>query len=233
MSAMIRIKTLVSDTELIIPGHDADFFKVSERCRPGYENRNSGEIDERPLLNEIRRSQTQNNLMNMDKFEISECKQKDFAEIYEIINDAAKAYRGIIPEDRWHEPYMSKEELQKQIDEGVQFWKYTEDGSIMGIMGIQFKGEVTLIRHAYVRTINRNKGIGGKLLLYLHTISTTPVLIGTWADAKWAIEFYRKHGFRLLEKEEKDNLLRKYWTIPDRQAQTSVVLASTDWGHKN
>jgi N-acetylglutamate synthase-like GNAT family acetyltransferase len=124
---------------------------------------------------------------------------------------------------------MSKDELQKQLDDGVQFWKYIEEGKIMGVMGIQFKGVVTLIRHAYVRTTYRNKGIGSKLLLHLNTISETPVLIGTWADAKWAIEFYRKHGFRLLEKEEKDNLLRKYWTIPDRQVETSVVLASTNW----
>jgi N-acetylglutamate synthase-like GNAT family acetyltransferase len=165
----------------------------------------------------------------MSKSEILECKQDDFNEIYAIINDAANAYKGIIPEDSWHEPYMSKEELQKQIDDGVQFWKYTEDDHIMGVMGIQLKGDVTLVRHAYVRTINRNKGIGSKLLLHLHKISATPVLIGTWADAKWAIEFYRKHGFRLLSTPEKDKLLRKYWTIPDRQAATSVVLASADW----
>jgi N-acetylglutamate synthase-like GNAT family acetyltransferase len=169
----------------------------------------------------------------MNKPEILECRQDDFNEIYAIINDAANAYKGIIPEDSWHEPYMSKEELQKQIDDGVQFWKYTEDDKIMGVMGIQFKGDVTLVRHAYVRTINRNKGVGSKLLLHLYKISATPVLIGTWADAKWAIEFYRKHGFRLLSTQEKDKLLRKYWTIPERQAETSVVLASADWKATN
>ena len=162
-------------------------------------------------------------------FMISECEQKDFNEIYEIINDGASAYKGIIPEDRWHDPYMSKEELKKQIDEGVQFWKYSEDEKIMGVMGIQLKKDVTLIRHAYIRTLYRNKGIGSKLLAHLRTITTTPVLIGTWADAKWAIDFYQKHGFHLLPKEEKNNLLIKYWTIPVRQVETSVVLADANW----
>lgn len=157
------------------------------------------------------------------------CEEKDFQEIYEIINDAATAYRGIIPADRWHEPYMTKDELRKQIDEGVQFWCHKEGEEIMGVMGIQFKGNATLIRHAYVRTINRRKGIGSKLLELLCAISTTPVLIGTWEDAKWAIGFYQKHGFELLPKIEKDKLLRKYWSIPERQVDTSVVLASSDW----
>ena len=160
---------------------------------------------------------------------VFKCEQKDFNEIREIINDAASAYRGIIPADRWHEPYMTAHELKSQIDEGVQFWSYNEDGEIMGVMGIQFKEDVTLIRHAYVRTTKRKKGIGSKLLEHLCKISSTPVLIGTWADAQWAIEFYQKHGFRLLPKEEKNNLLRKYWTIPDRQIETSVVLANADW----
>lgn len=163
---------------------------------------------------------------------ISKSEQKDFNQIYEIINDAATAYRGVIPADRWHEPYMTEEELKKQIDEGVEFWSYTEDGEVMGVMGIQLKGDVTLIRQAYVRTMRRNRGIGRKLLEYLCTISTTPVLIGTWADAEWAIGFYQKHGFRLLPKEEKDNLLRKYWAIPECQIDTSVVLASSDWESK-
>src|SRR5215212_1639470 len=133
---------------------------------------------------------------------IVKCEQKDFNEIYEIINDAAIAYKGIIPADRWHEPYMSEEELKKQITEGVEFWGYKEDDTIIGVMGIQFKTDVTLIRHAYVRSKDRNKGIGGKLLQHLYSISSTPVLIGTWADAKWAIDFYRKHGFSLLPRDE-------------------------------
>ncbi|HYE54153.1 MAG TPA: GNAT family N-acetyltransferase [Chitinophagaceae bacterium] len=164
---------------------------------------------------------------------ITKCKPGDFNQIYEIINDAAEAYRGIIPADRWHDPYMSAEELQKQIDDGVQFWCYTEGDKITGVMGIQFKGDVTLIRHAYTRTSSRNKGIGGKLLAHLRMTATTPVLIGTWANATWAIRFYQKHGFRLLPEDEKNKLLRKYWTIPERQVETSVVLASDDWTQKD
>ena len=160
---------------------------------------------------------------------ILRCNNGHFSEILTIINDAASAYRGIIPNDRWHDPYMAEEELKKQIDEGVEFWSYNERGRILGVMGIQFKGEVTLIRHAYVRTTERNKGIGSKLLEHLANIATTPVLIGTWADAKWAIAFYQNHGFRLLPEEEKNSLLRRYWSIPARQIETSVVLASKDW----
>ncbi|HKO81007.1 MAG TPA: GNAT family N-acetyltransferase [Chitinophagaceae bacterium] len=168
-------------------------------------------------------------LFKGDQFMITGCEEKDFNEIYEIINDAASAYRGIIPADRWHEPYMTEEELKKQMGDGVQFWKYSEEEKIIGVMGIQFKKDVTLIRHAYVRTIARKKGIGSKLLEHLCAMATTPVLIGTWANAAWAIEFYKKHGFRLLPEDEKNNLLRTYWTIPDRQVETSVVLASLDW----
>ena len=154
---------------------------------------------------------------------------KDFEQIYEIINDAASAYRGIIPPDRWHDPYMPKEELEQQIGEGVQFWVYVEDARVIGVMGIQPKGDVALIRHAYVRTLERKKGIGSKLLEHLRAMSATPLLIGTWADATWAIDFYQKHGFRLLPEEEKNTLLRKYWSVPARQIETSVVLASADW----
>lgn len=163
---------------------------------------------------------------------ISRSERTDFNEIYEIINDAATAYKGIIPEDRWHEPYMTQEELKKQIDDGVQFWVYREHDKITGVMGIQYKEDVTLIRHAYVRATERNKGIGSILLEHLTEVTDIPVLIGTWADAKWAIEFYKKHGFRLLPEEEKNQLLSKYWTIPSRQVETSVVLASADWESK-
>lgn len=160
---------------------------------------------------------------------ISRCAPKDFNDIHEIINDAASAYRGIIPADRWHEPYMSEDELKRQIADGVEFWKYAEENEIIGVMGIQYKEDVTLIRHAYVRTTKRNKGIGATLLKHLYEIATTPVLIGTWADATWAIGFYQKHGFRLVSEGEKNILLRKYWTIPDRQIETSVVLADPGW----
>lgn len=160
---------------------------------------------------------------------IFKCSQHDFNEIYEIINDGASAYKGIIPADRWHDPYMSEEELQKQIEEGVEFWGCHENTNLFGVMGIQYKADVTLIRHAYVRTSQRNKGVGSRLLNHLCAIARTPILIGTWADAKWAIEFYQKHGFRLVSVKEKDELLKKYWQIPQRQIETSVVLASVDW----
>ncbi|WP_299626718.1 GNAT family N-acetyltransferase [uncultured Tenacibaculum sp.] len=155
--------------------------------------------------------------------------KKDFDTIYEIINDASIAYKGIIPEDRWKEPYMSKNELETQINEGVEFWNYEENNEILGVMGIQFKNDVTLIRHAYVRTKARQKGIGGKLLNHLIDMAKTPVLIGTWKDASWAIRFYQKHGFKLLLGEEKNKLLKTYWNIPQRQVETSIVLASENW----
>jgi N-acetylglutamate synthase-like GNAT family acetyltransferase len=160
---------------------------------------------------------------------ILKCEQSDFNDILDIINDGASAYKGVIPDDRWHDPYMSEEELNTQLEEGVEFWKYLDNGTVMGVMGIQDREEVTLIRHAYVRTMERNKGIGSKLLTHLCTIAPTPVLIGTWKDAAWAIKFYLKHGFRLLDKEETETVLKKYWNISHRQIETSVVLASADW----
>ena len=160
---------------------------------------------------------------------ITKSRTSDFKQIYEIINDAASAYKGIIPEDGWHEPYMSELELQNQIDRGVEFWCYSDNDEILGVMGIQDKSEVALIRHAYVKTTARNKGIGSKLLQHLSQLTKKPILIGTWADAIWAINFYKKHGFRLVSFTEKERLLRKYWTIPLRQIETSVVLANSDW----
>jgi GNAT superfamily N-acetyltransferase len=160
------------------------------------------------------------------------CLATEFSTVLEIINDAAIAYKGVIPADRWHEPYMSESELLEQIRQGVVFWCFVERDSILGVMGIQDRVEVTLIRHAYVRTDARNKGIGGRLLKHLIASSTKPVLIGTWADATWAITFYLKHGFGLLSKSETLAVLPKYWNIPERQIETSVVLASADWiGH--
>jgi N-acetylglutamate synthase-like GNAT family acetyltransferase len=156
---------------------------------------------------------------------------KDFNEIYTIINDAAIAYKGAIPPDRWHEPYMTKEELNAEIQDGVQFSCYVDDQEILGVMGIQDKGDVKLIRHAYVRTKQRQKGIGTLLLQELINNSTKPILIGTWRAADWAIRFYEKRGFCLVDEDEKNRLLKKYWTIPDRQVETSVVLV--DGGHKN
>jgi GNAT superfamily N-acetyltransferase len=147
--------------------------------------------------------------------------------ILEIINDAAQAYRGVIPADRWHEPYMQAAELAHQIESGVEFWGYAQRNELSGVMGIQHVRDVTLIRHAYVRTASRNRGIGTALLAHLRTLTSEPVLIGTWAAAGWAIRFYEKHGFALVGGEEKNLLLRRYWSIPERQAETSVVLAET------
>lgn len=155
---------------------------------------------------------------------IHPCDADDFEVIYAIINDAAEAYRGVIPTDRWHEPYMSREQLRREIESGVRFWGYRDNGGLIGVMGIQDVQDVTLIRHAYVRTTSRNQGIGGKLLGELRKMTSRPVLIGTWAAATWAIRFYERHGFRLVSPEEKDRLLKKYWSIPGRQVETSVVL---------
>jgi len=159
---------------------------------------------------------------------IRQCSSKDFDSIYEIVNDAAQAYKGIIPADRWKEPYMPKEELRHEIEEGVVFWGCEEEGELIGVMGIQHVQDVTLIRHAYVRTSRQNQGVGGKLLAHLRKQTSRPILIGTWSDATWAIRFYEKHGFRLVSRQEKERLLRRYWSIPERQVETSVVLAEKD-----
>ena len=157
------------------------------------------------------------------------CDKNDFDRIYSIVNDAALAYKGVIPEDRWKEPYMSRDELQHEIDQDVLFWGYEVDGEIVGVMGIQHVKDVTLIRHAYVRTANQKQGIGEKLLSELRRQTDRPVLIGTWADAVWAIRFYEKHGFQRVSETEKNHLLEKYWSIPKRQVETSVVLADRAW----
>jgi GNAT superfamily N-acetyltransferase len=159
---------------------------------------------------------------------IRPCTQTDFETIYAVINEAAEAYRGVIPEDRWHDPYMPREQLRREIDGGVRFWGYEEGGELLGVMGIQDVQNVTLIRHAYIRTAKQGAGIGGKLLGELRTLTDRPVLIGTWAAASWAIRFYERHGFRRVSPAEKDRLLKKYWSIPERQVETSVVLAEVD-----
>ncbi|HOT45846.1 MAG TPA: GNAT family N-acetyltransferase [Spirochaetota bacterium] len=156
---------------------------------------------------------------------IRRCVDADFEALYTIINDAAQAYRGVIPEDRWHDPYMPREELRREINDGIRFWGHEDDGKLIGVMGIQDVADVALIRHAYVKTSERRKGIGGMLLAELVKKTGRPLLVGTWADAGWAIRFYEKHGFRLVTPEEKDRLLKKYWKIPDRQVETSVVLS--------
>lgn len=160
---------------------------------------------------------------------IRRCNDHDFEQIWAIINDGAQEYKGIIPADRWTEPYMSSDKLRREISDGVTFWGYDESGALAGVMGIQDVQDVTLIRHAYVRTGSQKRGIGRRLLTHLLALSNRPVLIGTWATAVWSIHFYEANGFAMVSPQEKDRLLRKYWTIPDRQIETSVVLADAKW----
>ena len=160
---------------------------------------------------------------------IRRCDRLDFELIWSIINDGAQVYKGIIPADRWTEPYMSREKLRHEIDDGVVFWGYAESERLVGVMGIQQVHDVTLIRHAYVLTSSQNRGVGGKLLSHLREQTSQPILIGTWADAVWAIRFYERHGFQVVGPVEKDRLLRKYWSVPERQIETSVVLTDQRW----
>lgn len=165
---------------------------------------------------------------------ITPCGSTDLPVIFEIINDSARAYKGVIPADRWHEPYMPMAELKSEIGKGVRFYGYYSDDRLEGVMGIQDVKEVTLIRHAYVRSECRGQGIGGKLLTHLNQLSGRPVLIGTWKAATWAIRFYETNGFVLLSNGEKNRLLTSYWTIPDRQIEESIVLADKRWrNHAN
>ena len=164
---------------------------------------------------------------------IRKCTDDDLPALYAIINDAAQAYKGVIPADRWHEPYMPMQELNQEIRDGIQFWGYEAEGELIGVMGIQDKGDVDLIRHAYVKTGRRRQGIGAKLLRHLEQTTSKPILIGTWAAATWAIRFYKKNGYRLLSRNETERLLRQYWSVPDRQVTTSVVLANATWEPAN
>jgi len=157
---------------------------------------------------------------------IRRCRDDERDAIFGIVNAAAAKYRGVIPADRWHEPYMPREELDSEIAAGVEFWGYEDgDGQLVAVMGVQPVNDVVLIRHAYVLPANQGEGIGGKLLRRLTASTPERILIGTWAAAEWAIGFYRKHGFVPVTPEEKDRLLKTYWNIPERQIETSVVLA--------
>jgi GNAT superfamily N-acetyltransferase len=155
---------------------------------------------------------------------IRRCTGGDIAEIDVIINQAAEAYRGAIPPDCWHEPYMTRSELLAEITVGVNFWGWDESGSLAGIMGLQKVRDATLIRHAYVRPAIQGRGVGGALLTALTRRANGLLLVGTWAAATWAIRFYERHGFHLVLPDEKDRLLRAYWSISPRQQETSVVL---------
>ena len=153
----------------------------------------------------------------------------DHGTILAIINDAAQAYRGVIPADRWHEPYMPKDELEREISAGVVFWVAEEDGRLLGVMGIQDKGDVALVRHAYVASTLQKKGVGTTLLRHVEGLTSKPILIGTWASASWAIDFYRRNGYTVVSDQDKDRLLQTYWSIPARQVETSVVLSDRRW----
>ena len=153
------------------------------------------------------------------------CRDDERGAILAIINAAAKVYRGVIPADRWHDPYMESRELESEIAAGVRFWGYEGDGGLIGAMGVQPVRDVDLIRHAYVLPDSQRRGVGAALLGDLRDVSARRMLVGTWASADWAIRFYRRHGFELVTPERKTSLLKTYWTIPERQIETSVVLA--------
>ncbi len=164
--------------------------------------------------------------MKLGRSTIRLCRKDECGFVLAIVNVAAEAYRGVIPADRWHEPYMPPEELEREIAAGVVFWGYEEDGELVGVMGLQAVRDVDLIRHAYVRPQSQTRGIGGALLRHLRGLTTRPMLVGTWAAADWAIRFYERHGFRLVSPARKTELLQTFWRIPDRQIETSVVLAN-------
>jgi GNAT superfamily N-acetyltransferase len=158
--------------------------------------------------------------------DIRRCREDERAAILDIVNSAAEAYRGVIPADRWHVPYMDSRELDGEIAAGVEFWGYEAGGILIGVMGIQPVRDIDLIRHAYVRPGTQRRGVGGALLQHLRRLTTRRMLVGTWAAADWAIRFYLRNGFELVAPDRKTALLKTYWTIPDRQIETSVVLAN-------
>ncbi len=160
---------------------------------------------------------------------IRRCVKEDFKSIYRVINKAAGAYQGVIPLDCWKEPYMTEEELRREIADGICFFGYEEEGVLIGVMGIQHVRKVSLIRHAYVLPSRQRRGIGGNLISALRQQTNRPILLGTWADAKWAVHFYEKYGFRPVPLNEKDGLLKTYWHVSDRQIETSVVLGDERW----
>jgi len=159
-------------------------------------------------------------------YTVRPCRKDERSVISEIINAAAEVYRGVIPADRWHDPYMSLPELDSEISAGVAFWAYDYEGEVIGVMGIQPVRDVDLIRHAYVRPGNQRRGIGATLINHIRSMSSRQMLVGTWAAATWAIAFYQRHGFELVSTDQKIALLKSYWTIPERQIETSVVLAN-------
>jgi GNAT superfamily N-acetyltransferase len=160
---------------------------------------------------------------------IRPCSRADADHIHHVINDGAEAYRGVIPTDRWHVPYMPLSKLLQEMNRGVRFHGFYQDETLVGVMGIEEVKDVSLIRHAYVGTAYQRQGVGAALMEHLLSSTRRPLLVGTWAAATWAIRFYQRRGFTLVTPEEKDCLLDRYWSIPDRQRDTSVVLADERW----
>ena len=165
----------------------------------------------------------------VDRAVIRPCKPADIDTIHEIINDAARAYKNVIPPDCWHEPYMSRQELRREIDQGVTFWAVAEGEHLVAVMGRQRVHDVALIRHAYTQSACQQRGHGTALLAHLRERTDHPLLVGTWSAATWAVRFYEKHGFHLVQPADKDRLLRRYWTVSPRQIEESVVLADSRW----
>lgn len=161
-----------------------------------------------------------------ERSDIRPCRADETDAILTIINEAADAYRGVIPADCWHEPYMSSAGLHSEIAAGVSFVGYLAEGALAGVMGVQPVRNVDLIRHAYVRTAFQGRGIGSALIASLRACTTRPVLVGTWAAATWAVSFYERHGFSLTSETAKEALLRTYWSVPPRQRELSVVLSA-------
>jgi GNAT superfamily N-acetyltransferase len=161
---------------------------------------------------------------------IRPCRDDEHEAILAIVNAAAEAYRGVIPADRWHDPYMGADELRGEVAAGVEFWGCESGGELAGVMGIQAMEDVDLVRHAYVLPERQGEGIGRALLDHLRGMTSRRILIGTWATAEWAIRFYERNGFALVSEEGKSELLKTYWDIPERQIETSVVLARPPFG---
>lgn len=160
---------------------------------------------------------------------IRDAEASDTASILAIVNDAAVAYRGVIAPDCWHDPYMSEDELRREMAHGVRFWIHELDGAPAAVMGLQIVREVALIRHAYVHSGCQRSGLGSSLLRHLRSRTDRPMLVGTWRAASWAVSFYERHGFRMLGNHDARRLLLRYWEVPERQIQESVVLAGPRW----
>ena len=156
---------------------------------------------------------------------IREYTKIDSSEILHVINNAASKYKGIIPDDCWHEPYMSEKELINELNDGVHMYGYHDNNKLIGVIGVQEVKDVILIRHAYTLTSYQSKGKGGILLEYLlKQNQNSRLLVGTWKNATWAIQFYKKFDFIIHTKDETALLLKKYWNIPTKQVENSVVL---------